>query len=801
MKKIAFLISVVLSVIISSSNAYSQIATCVNSNFSTNSFLNWTGSTGYMNGVIYTPNPGIQSPQHEIMTAGGFDPAIGCIQLPVVPPGGTYSARVGDGTGTGALAARLQYAFAVTPQSNLITVQYAVVLEDFGHSPSQQPRFELQLFNQAGVPIPCTFYQEAAAPGIPGWESCGNIRYKNWTTFAVDVSAYAGQTITLDVATGDCSLTGHYGYAYVSAFCSSVNVTALYCENGNSNSATLTAPAGFANYVWTDAAAPYTQLGTGQTIFIPNITQDSVNCAITSSNGCVANLTTQVLPAEVVGSIVDSNVCQGNQTLLYNLTSFTNSAVDSVHWSASDGYTATTFNFAHTFSSPGVYNIELIVQNTSNCIDTVLTSIEVFENPTATFGFDDVCLGQTAIFNASSSLLGNDTITNYWYVNNDTLVGDTVTVYFNGPNNYQVDLVAITENGCSDTISQQFTVFNNPTANFTIIESCIDEPVIFNNTTASISPFTQFGWYYNNQLLDTTVDLSYIFNTPGNNTISLVAVDSFSSTVFCDDTISFNFFVHDLPITSYIADTIQCEDVPFTINNFSSVSTGENLSFAWSLGGNPISTTPNLSTVVANAGVYPINLTVTSSFGCESDSTIDMYVMSTPVPPVLSFNEPECPGDPFYLTAIGEPNSSIIWTGPNNFQSTQFSNTFLLDVNGIGTYTSYLTSQYGCISDSSQIDATITYIMSFEDFDFPNVITANGDNTNDELDLKKYFMTCDKFNLYIFNRWGNLVWEQTQESPFFRGNDKGGATLEDGVYIFKLVFENFEKQGFIHVVH
>ena len=303
MKKIAFLISVVLSVIISSSNAYSQIATCVNSNFSTNSFLNWTGSTGYMNGVIYTPNPGIQSPQHEIMTAGGFDPAIGCIQLPVVPPGGTYSARVGDGTGTGALAARLQYAFAVTPQSNLITVQYAVVLQDVGHSPSQQPRFEIQLLNQVGVPIPCTFYQEAAAPGIPGWESCGNIRYKNWTTFAVDVSAYAGQTITLDVATGDCSLTGHYGYAYVSAFCSSVNVTALYCENGNSNSATLTAPAGFANYVWTDAAAPYTQLGTGQTIFIPNITQDSVNCAITSSNGCLANLTTEVLPAEFVNEV------------------------------------------------------------------------------------------------------------------------------------------------------------------------------------------------------------------------------------------------------------------------------------------------------------------------------------------------------------------------------------------------------------------------------------------------------------------------------------------------------------------
>jgi gliding motility-associated-like protein len=796
MKK--FLPLFICSVLLFSQNqVFSQVSGCPNADFSQNSFLNWTGSTGSCCG-INTPNIGIQPGQHQIMT-GGFDPAVGCIQLPMVPPGAAFSARVGDGQGAGAQASRLQYNFTVTPTSNLIIVQYAVVLQDPGHSVMSQPRFEIQLYDQLGNPIPCTFYQEAAAQGIPGWGSCGNVQYKNWTTFGVEVTNYVGQTVTLDVATGDCSLGGHYGYAYVSASCSSLNLSALYCENGNSNSATLSAPPGFANYVWTDASngAP---LGVGQTVYIPNITQDSVNCAITSSNGCVATLTTQVLPAEVIGSIVDSNVCAGNQTLLYNITSFNNSAVDSVHWSSSDGYTDTTFNFNHTFPGPGVYNVELIVQNTANCIDTVTTTVEVFENPTASFGFDDVCLGQTAVFNASSSLLGNDTITNYWYVNNDTLIGDTVTVYFNGPNNYQVDLIALTENGCSDTISQQFTVFNNPTANFTVAESCIDDAVLFDNTTASISSFTQFGWYYNNQLIDTTLDLSYIFNTPGNNTMTLVAVDSFSSTVFCDDTISINFFVHDLPITSYTADTIQCEDVGFVINNFSTVSTGETLSYEWSIAGNPISTTPNLSTVINNAGVYPINLTVTSSFGCETDSTIDMYVMATPAPPVLSFNTPECPGDPFNLTATGEANSTISWTGPNNYTSTLFNSTFPLDENEMGIYTAFLTSEYGCISDTTQIDATITYIMTFDDFDFPNVITPNSDQVNNELDLKSYFMTCDEFTLYIFNRWGNLVWEQSQDSPFFRGVDKGGKDLEDGVYIYKLVFENFEKQGFIHVI-
>jgi hypothetical protein len=61
-------------------------------------------------------------------------------------------------------------------------------------------------------------------------------------------------------------------------------------------------------------------------------------------------------------------------------------------------------------------------------------------------------------------------------------------------------------------------------------------------------------------------------------------------------------------------------------------------------------------------------------------------------------------------------------------------------------------------------------------------------------------MTCDEFTLYIFNRWGNLVFEQGQNTAFFRGQDANGNDLEDGVYSYKLIFENYEKHGFIHVV-
>ena len=777
---------------------FAQPAACFNADFEDNSFTNWNGFYGSCC-AINTPNQGFTN-QHQIMVGPGTDPMVaGCGNLSIVPPGGNFSAMVGDFTGTGAQASRLQYNFSITPQSNMIIVQYAVVLEDPGHGVAAQPRFEAQLYDAAGNPLPCTFYQVAAANGVPGFQNCGSYRWKDWTTFGVDVTQYMGQTITLDVATGDCSLGGHWGYAYVSASCSSLNLSAFYCQNGANNTATLSAPDGFANYVWSNAATGQ-QLATGQVASVNIQGVDTVDCTITSANGCVATLTTAVLPAEVIGAIVDSNVCAGYSTVLFNNTAYTNAAPDSIFWSASDGYTSNDTTFNHVFPGPGSYNVEMIVTNSANCVDTVNTVVEVFENPVAGFGFDDVCLGQIAVFEASSSLLGGDTITNFWYVNNDTLVGDTVTVNFNGPNNYLVELVAMTENGCSDTASQSFTVFNNPTANFAITESCIDQAVQFDNTTTGLSNSTTFEWLYNNQLLDTSVDLSYIFNTPGIHNISLVATDSFSAVVQCDDTISFSFFVHDYPTYSYLADTIQCEDVPFVVNSFPNISTNEPISYTWDINGVLEDTTVNLNTVIANPGVYQFTYTVVSDFGCEVDTTFDMYVMATPEPPVLSFNIPECPGDPFFLSATAEANSTIAWSGPNNFNSTLFDVTFPLDESGMGIYTAFVTSEYGCISDTSQIDATITYTMSFNDFDFPNVISANDDGKNDYLDLKSYFMTCDEFTLYIFNRWGNLVFEQGQNTAFFRGQDANGNDLEDGVYTYKLIFENYEKHGFIHVV-
>jgi gliding motility-associated-like protein len=77
-----------------------------------------------------------------------------------------------------------------------------------------------------------------------------------------------------------------------------------------------------------------------------------------------------------------------------------------------------------------------------------------------------------------------------------------------------------------------------------------------------------------------------------------------------------------------------------------------------------------------------------------------------------------------------------------------------------------------------------------------NIITPNGDNSNDVL----YFDYVDTYNeteLTIFNRWGNLVF---QASPYL--NNWSGDGLTDGVYFYLLKIKDTNKtySSFFHLM-
>ena len=117
----------------------------------------------------------------------------------------------------------------------------------------------------------------------------------------------------------------------------------------------------------------------------------------------------------------------------------------------------------------------------------------------------------------------------------------------------------------------------------------------------------------------------------------------------------------------------------------------------------------------------------------------------------------------------------------------------------MGTYSVYYTLN-SCVSEEVSIDLEIENIFDLIEFKFPNVITPNGDNVNDQIDIENYVGYCSDFLLTIRDRWGNEVFQQERSEPSFKGDSVDGRELPEGVYFYKFSHNEGDVSGFIHIV-
>ncbi|MBF6628812.1 MAG: hypothetical protein ITG04_09975, partial [Proteiniphilum sp.] len=235
---------------------------CTNPDFETCNFQNWVLQRGNVPGTApyslnnIVPSPGFTTVgtasttlpgtnQHAI-TNGGNDINGG---FPMVHPGGTCSALIGDFEETGSNASILTQTFLVSATDAVLILNYAVVLEDPGHTVAQQPYFRVRVYDESGNSLSCGSYEAYAGDGQAGWSSGGGMQYLPWTTVMIPLTAYIGTNVTVQFTVGDCSLSGHSGYAYVDASCQAFEVQITGTEDCDFP-VNLIAPSGAASYLW-----------------------------------------------------------------------------------------------------------------------------------------------------------------------------------------------------------------------------------------------------------------------------------------------------------------------------------------------------------------------------------------------------------------------------------------------------------------------------------------------------------------------------------------------------------------------
>lgn len=88
-----------------------------------------------------------------------------------------------------------------------------------------------------------------------------------------------------------------------------------------------------------------------------------------------------------------------------------------------------------------------------------------------------------------------------------------------------------------------------------------------------------------------------------------------------------------------------------------------------------------------------------------------------------------------------------------------------------------LSSETGELLDS----ATVTVAISESKLEFPNAFSPNDDDKNKIYKAKKGYRSIVEFHAYIFNRWGQKLFEWTDPAEGWDGTYKGND-VKEGVY-------------------
>jgi gliding motility-associated-like protein len=102
---------------------------------------------------------------------------------------------------------------------------------------------------------------------------------------------------------------------------------------------------------------------------------------------------------------------------------------------------------------------------------------------------------------------------------------------------------------------------------------------------------------------------------------------------------------------------------------------------------------------------------------------------------------------------------------------------------GVYTITQYVSNSYGC-SDTLQkvvrIDGQFTIYI-------PNAFSPNRDGINDSFGAKGTMV--NNFTMYIFDRWGELIFTGHDINDLWDGSDPSGKRSQVDVYVYKIVYD------------
>lgn len=169
---------------------------------------------------------------------------------------------------------------------------------------------------------------------------------------------------------------------------------------------------------------------------------------------------------------------------------------------------------------------------------------------------------------------------------------------------------------------------------------------------------------------------------------------------------------------------------------------------------------------------------------CSTDTLRSIVkVNPKPIIAIKKSNDIDCVSLEAQLTASG--GTLFNWSPNVNIDNPNIPNPIVHPESD--TWYKVFVANGGCtVSDSIQVHANLLY--GTNGFHIPNAFTPNNDGKNDCFNLRHWGETT-YFELWIYNRWGELVFHSTEKNSCWDGTYKN-VKQPSGVYIYQVKAES-----------
>ena len=259
----------------------------------------------------------------------------------------------------------------------------------------------------------------------------------------------------------------------------------------------------------------------------------SVTIGFESANngGCPAmydTLLVTIIPSPTPDFEFTEN-CFGIPSVFTNNSS-SDSPVTSYEWTFEPGITSTDTDPTHTFTTPGIYPVQLVVFATNGCADTLTQNVETFFLPAPEFVIPEPCVDGGTYFIDSSSVGNADIVSWEWNFGDGTGVDTSANPVhqFSGSGDYSITLTLTSDKGCTNDTVVVVNILPGPDAAFIVDPPSANLFVDLNFTDQSVpdgSPLSTWLWLFADGDSANTQNAVHQYDFEGEYDVLLIVTD------------------------------------------------------------------------------------------------------------------------------------------------------------------------------------------------------------------------------------------------------------------------------------